>query len=557
MTSIPESKTVGTKEILKKSWWLILLFWAVIGGLYFNAFKGDFVSDDYATIAQNPNIKSLDIGKNWLISPHVTNTLIAYFFEVEPIYYHSFSILLFAITTTVGFVLAYKLFSQWIAVVGTILFLAHPIHVEAVSWISGKPYLFIALYQFILLLLFIKFLETKSWKYLPLLALFGFIAFMSDVPRMFTFFALAPMIVWLRGYTVNRVLVKKMMMVLLVAGTILALLAWPSIETRIAAVNGGINNSGSLFYNPFFQYPTGLSKYFQLLTVPIDLTLYHTMYVFPVWLNWLILLNYLGLVGYFWVRGNKSITFLLLMVLVAILPSMAPVKVSWLVAERYAFLASWAWCLFLAYLAYYLWKNNRILTGVTIAVLFGVWSVRLVMRNIDWQTNHNLWVNTCQVSPNSHNAWNNIGDDYDKLKDYPNAVKGFTQSVLVKPNYADAYHNRANILFKTGRMDLAREMYETGLRFSPQLFQSYISLVQIDLMEKRLQDALAHTEALVKVEPNNPQSWYIAGIVFDNMGDKNKALEMVKKSLTINPNFEPSKQLYLNLVGSVGISQAN
>ena len=72
--------------------------------------------------------------------------------------------------------------------------------------------------------------------YLPLLALFGFIAFMSDVPRMFTFFALAPMIVWLRGYTVNRVLVKKMMMVLLVAGTVFALLGLPSFETRVAGV---------------------------------------------------------------------------------------------------------------------------------------------------------------------------------------------------------------------------------------------------------------------------------------------------------------------------------
>jgi tetratricopeptide (TPR) repeat protein len=132
-----------------------------------------------------------------------------------------------------------------------------------------------------------------------------------------------------------------------------------------------------------------------------------------------------------------------------------------------------------------------------------LYSARIFFRNIDWNTNHNLWVNTCQVSPNSHNAWNNIGDDYDKLASaettndgkltqYYNAIKGFTQSTVIKPNYADAYHNRANIFFKIGRLDLARDSYETAIYYSPNLYQTYLSLTQIDLMQNNLQLAYQH-----------------------------------------------------------------
>lgn len=540
-------KSPSVAEIFKKDWWFVASIVVILLGIFYNAFGGDFVSDDYATIAQNPDVANVGIlGSKMLVSSYLANTLVGKFFGVIPLPYHMFSILLFILIVVLSFILAYKLFGRGLALIGTLFFAVHPIHVEAVSWISGKPYLFIGLFLVIIMLLFVAYMETRKWWLLALMGLVFLEAFLTDNPRPFSIFALLPLVFILKGYKVDRATMWKLIGLVVGAGFLFLLFAWPHITHRIEAVNGGINSSGSIFYDPFFQYPTGIAKYLQLLLVPVDLTLYHTMFVLPVWLNWAIFLTYFGTIVYFYFK-DKRIFFSLAFVLVAILPSMAPIKVSWLVAERYAFLASWGWCMFMAIMALKMWKYHNVAGGVVIVVLSVVFGWRLVIRNMDWQTNHKLWVNTCQVSPNSHNAWNNIGDDYDKLKDYPNAVKGFTQSVLVKPNYADAYHNRANILFKTGRLDLAREMYETGLRFSPGLYQSYISLVQIDLMEKRGQEALGHLEGMAKIEPNNPQTWYVASIVFDSLGDRAKALEATKRALTINANFGPAREMYLKL----------
>ena len=175
------------------------------------------------------------------------------------------------------------------------------------------------------------------------------------------------------------------------------------------------------------------------------------------------------------------------------------------------------------------------------------YGVRTYTRNIDWSTNHNLWVNTCQVSPNSHNAWNNIGDDYDKLKDYDNAVKGFTQSVLVKPNYADAYHNRANIFFKTGRLDLARESYDTALRFTSTLFQTYLSLTQIDLNEGKFDLALAHASKAVEIQPGDPQANFVLGVVLAQGGRVEEAKNIMKQILTIYPDYKMARDALTQL----------
>ena len=111
------------------------------------------------------------------------------------------------------------------------------------------------------------------------------------------------------------------------------------------------------------------------------------------------------------------------------------------------------------------------------------------------------------MSPNSHNAWNNIGDDYDKLaqkettdegkmKQYLNAIKGFGQSFFIKTNYADAYHNQANIYYRIGRMDLARQGYETALSYNPALEQTIKTLIQLDLMEMNVTELEKHLTSL-------------------------------------------------------------
>jgi tetratricopeptide (TPR) repeat protein len=284
------------------------------------------------------------------------------------------------------------------------------------------------------------------------------------------------------------------------------------------------------------------------------------MYVIPTWLNWLIFLTYLTAVVYFFFK-DKKIFFALGFIFLAAVASMTPIKVSWLVAERYIFLGSLGFCLFLVlFLKRFVCKKTEPILFILFLVVLGGCGYRIIMRNIDWQTNHNLWVNTCKVSPNSHNAWNNIGDDYDKLaqlettnegkiKQYENSIKGFTQSTIIKPNYADAFHNRANIFYKMGRFDLARDSYETGLSFNPGMYQSYMSLLQIDFVEKRFDLAMSDLSKLQKIKPNDLQVAYITAVVYANVGKIDDAKKVLNSILNSVPDFQQAKDLLKQLGG--------
>ncbi|MDD4938254.1 MAG: tetratricopeptide repeat protein, partial [Candidatus Shapirobacteria bacterium] len=415
---------------------------------------------------------------------------------------------------------------------------------EAVSWVSGKPYLFNGLFVLLSLLLFVYFLKTEEKKYLYYFLVAALLTFVTEKTRS----AALPLLAILSWVVIDHRLKEKvsLLKILSIFGVlflIIVIILWPQLMLRIQNVNSGVNASDSIFYNPFFQYPTAMAKYLQLIWVPVDLTLYHTMYVIPSWVNWIILLIYLTMVVWFWFK-DKKMFFALAFIFLATAPSMAPVKISWLVAERYVFLGSAGFAIFLAMILEKISKKSKPLSIILLVILVAVYSIRVFLRNIDWQTNHKLWVNTCQVSPNSHNAWNNIGDDYDKLGQYENAIKGFTQSTVVKANYADAFHNRANIFYKMGRLDLAQDSYRTALHFNPALYQTYLSLIQIDLMQKRFDLAMSDLAMYKQYGPNDVQTAYVEAVVDAESGKIKEAKEILEAILRVAPDYVQAKNLY-------------
>ena len=547
---------LGFRQIIKENWKFLLILIVGIFILYFNGLHGDFVSDDYATITQNPDVKNFSVMLKMKSVPSLSNSIIAIFFGTTSSFpYHLHNLILYLLILVVAFVFVFlvtknKLTSR----LTLILYAVLPVHAETISWISGKPYLFVAFFLLLSLDLLILFLNKKEKKYLWLLFPSLFFLFFSDPIR-----GSAIIIVGLLYFLTfrktfnNNLKIWPVFTALSVIVLALAIYAWPMIQTRITTVNGGYNGSEGIFYNPFFQYPTAIAKYLQIMLFPIDLTLYHTMYILPVWLNWMILLTFLTSVGYFLFK-DKKIFFALTFIFLATAPSMAPVKVSWLVAERYVLLGSLGLCLFLVLFFQRFGKKWKLPFFVLFVIFTSLYSVRVFLRNIDWQTNHNLWVSTCQVSPNSHNAWNNIGDDYDKLaqlettdegkiKQYLNSIKGFTRSTLVKTNYADAFHNRANIFYKIGRYDLARDSYETGLSYGPNLYQSYFSLLQIDLIEKRYDLAMDHLNRLHTVKPNDIQVYYVTAVVYANAGMVDESKKLLTQMLEAYPQFQQAKDL--------------
>jgi len=459
----------------------------------------------------------------------------------SPVPFHLYSLVWYLLSLVSVFVFVHLLWGEKIAKYVSIFFAFMPIHVEAVSWISGKPYVMFAVFFLWTFNFFLQWRKSEDKKYLWWFWIFLALTVKMDVIRSpGLVLALGLYILLFDREMLSRVKAKYVLGILGGIGLSFVLM-WPTIERRVMAINGGASGS-ALWSNPFEQYPTVVAKYLQLSLVPTGLTLYHTLFAFPIWLNWVILISFLSLILVY-LKIDKRVSFSLLFIFLVSVGSMAPMKVGWWVAERYLFLGSLGVAMFMGLVLEKLSTYWKYLPVLILVPLLSWYGYLVLMRNYDWSTNHNLWVKTVEVSPNSHNAWNNIGDDYDKLGDYQKAIESFTKSTEMKPDYADAYHNRANIYYKIGDFENAAKSYQIAIEKNPLLKQSYMSLIQTYLTDKKGIEAVKTAEALVNIDPTDPMSWYAGAVALVNVGEVDQALVALERSLQLAPNFAQAVEL--------------
>jgi len=444
---------------------------------------------------------------------------------------------------------------RWIAFIAASLFAVHPIIIESVTWISGGIY---AQYGMVFLLSFWLYLKSRGQGTMSRGQKAGdneqgtisrgqmgyYVAsfFIYCVSLLFSekagvLFLLFFLYEFCFGNLKNN---WRKLMPYFIVSCIFILFYVTKIGGRIDGVSMRNGISESSFYNPLIQLPVAFSSYFYIIFWPKDLTLYHqevpivgtTDYVFRV----LTVCVYIfGII--FTALKNRTLCFWFVWFFIPLIPTITPLKIAWVVAERYVYLSvigifvliayvfDWVINIFIYNIAGgagrgapkkgspcgYSWEKTRDRTRLSLqyfiivficAILVSL-SFRTIVRNRDWQNEDTLWIATSKTSPSVPFTWNNMGDVYSRRGDLKKAAEMFQRAISLNPHYADAYHNLAETYRDMGETGDAILMYEKALVFNPNLWQSNGALAEIYYNKKDYQTALLHIEeALVSVPGN-------------------------------------------------------
>jgi len=472
---------------------------------YFNSLSNDFVSDDIATILKNPNIGNLGSAiSTFLIgSIHsILDFLIYKIFGLNPIFFRIINILFHLGSVWIIYILASLLVNKKVGIISACLFAVHPILTESVAWISGAPYV---LYGFFILLSFLTYILSENNKkvYYLSIASFIFAIFSSDKVLFFPVILIA--------YEFSFCNLKKNWRRIIPHGLIslaLIILSITRIGTRVVAISQINYQQNEGFYNPLTQIPTAISTYLKLMFWPQGLTLYQTELNFSLEKYIFLLAIFVGfmfVLFYGW-KKNRLLFFWLSFFIITLSPTLTPLKISWIVAERYVYLGSIGIFVSMAMLLnWMLEKHDRYkipLYSISAIILIALYA-RTIARNVDWKNEDNLWIATVKTSPSGPNIHNNVGDVYARNGDFENAAKEFSKSIEINPNYGDAYHNLANTYKAMGKIDLAIENYNKALSINPNIWQSRQNLAGIYYEMGDMKKAEEHMKQAVKIDPNN------------------------------------------------------
>jgi len=404
-----------------------------------------------------------------------------------------------------------------IAFFAALLFAVHPIIIESVTWISGGIY---CQYGMLFLLSFYLYLKARApkktvWRYLFSSYVVYFVSCLFSEKAFVLFF-----LFFLYECCFGNLRIRwKKLMPYFILSVFFILMYVVQIPGRLVGVTGMSGSLNAGLYNPLIQLPLSLTTYFQLIVWPKDLAFYHGVFMpskYEYSIRFCVFLIYSISIIITMIK-NRKLCFWLVWFIVPLLPTLTPLKIAWVVAERYAYLSVIGLFVLILYLFEYIMhvvakrangdiRTTRFFFAAYIlfwATVIGSLFIRTLIRNRDWANEDTLWIATAYSSPAVPYTWNNMGDVYARRGDHQRAAESFLRAISLNPEYAEAYHNLAESYRIMGETGDATLMYEKALSLNPQLWQSHGTLAEIYFRKKDYQTAFYHIEEALKIVPDN------------------------------------------------------
>jgi len=499
----PEIGKFSLKKFLIDNKNILLLLAGLVFVTYVNSLGNDFVSDDLPAFPNNPDLANFG---NVTSSVAGAAIRIFYYFAYKisglyPLLFRLPNLLFHFGSTVLAFLILSFLTKRPVALIAAALFAVHPILSESVTWISGGIY---AYYSFLFLLSFAAYIladQNRKYYYVSLVALLLSISISEKAT------VLAPIFVLYELAFGNLKRNWKKIWPYFAISFALGLLV-------VGRVGERVNSLQSSYYlepgydNIFIKIPTAVASYLWLIIWPQKLTLYHTEMSFTQFqfgLAVLVFVLYLAAIVWGW-RKNKMVFFWLSFFLIPLAPTLTPLRVAWVVAERYAYLGTLGVLVVIAWLFYKAasYEKLKIPVYTFLTILILALSARTIVRNIDWKNEDNLWPATVKTSPSGPNIHNNMGDVYGRQKNFKKAAEEFKKAIEINPKYADAYHNLANTYQQMDMLPEAVENYQKALEINPMLWQSHQNMAFIYYKQGRPDQAGAEIKKALEINPNDP-----------------------------------------------------
>jgi tetratricopeptide (TPR) repeat protein len=478
------------------------------------------------------------------------------FFGTKAAVSHIINLLLYLVTVLLLFSLLKKWFtgySPWILFFIVMLFAVHPLHTEVVDNIKCRDEILAHLFALLSIWAVFKHIETGKWWYMviyPLLFLAGILSKNTAIP----YFAVFVMVLYFFSGLKPAKIALYFLPLLLIPVLIFAntkMMLPKSKRELMMHENPFLGTDFNYAYRSATSFYI-LMKYLVLQVFPQRLLYYYGYSYVPVvsWSNPLAIISLLvhAALGIYAVTGLRSksvISFGILLYLVFILPYSNLLRTApGMMAERFAYGASFAFCLLVVMAVYKLfklnekefsWQGNYQKAGyffIGIALLF---SIRSIARNEVWESKLSLYSNDMPYLEESAKA---------------NGLYGVSLMQIAigkaRNTYAPIEGNERVMAIQAlapGKlMDMAQAHLEKAITIFPNYKEANNNLGSVYYFKGNYAKALERFKIALQMDSLNKEALFNIGMSENKLGNKQAAIEAFEKALLLDPANAAAQQ---------------
>lgn len=527
--------------------------------VYFNSLSGQFVWDDRLLIIDNKFIKDLryvikifsadlfagvEEAINFYRPVQTLSYIVDYFFwKLNTLGYHLTNIFLHSIAAVLVYCLIILFFeNRKVALFTTLLYAVHPIHVEAVAYISGRADSLCAIFILASLITFIKFDALRH--YLFSLVFFILALLSKEHALIFPVLLVVSQMVY---EPKKKNFIYKIIPFLIIV--------FVYIFLRYATLNFLKGHESAILNIPLFNraltFPKIIFIYLGLLFFPAQQHMERTVMIAQSVFEPLTILPILGLaiLIIFMIRSlkrkQKIVFFGLSWFFINILPySNIIVPVNALLSEHWVYIASVGF--FLVVVNYLVKLQQFIEMSIFIPSLF-IYSTATMLQNTYWANEFIQYKRVLTFSPNSARIHCNLGLAYAEKGCFEDAVTEFKKAIELNPGFIDSYINLGYTYQKKKLIEKAEEFFKEAIKVRPDSYLPYYYLANLYNEIGHFSEGIELYKKAINLNEKNPDIYFDLARAYDKNGNTDDAIKTYQKAIELDPLYT---DVYLNL-GSI------
>lgn len=204
--------------------------------------------------------------------------------------------------------------------------------------------------------------------------------------------------------------------------------------------------------------------------------------------------------------------------------------------------------LFVVGLYRWLGRAGWFLAGAAITVL----GLATLVRNADYRSNEALWRDTVAKRPLNARAHCSLADALFVAGQADAAIPYYQEALRLKPDYGEALVNLGCALLALDRPRDAVEPLESALRLQPSFGKTHHNLANALARSGREADALAHYAAAAKLKPADVTTLCDWGNALQRSGDTGGAVSRYDEAIRREPGFAMAHNNLANALAESG-----
>ncbi|OGW75633.1 MAG: hypothetical protein A2Z72_05900 [Omnitrophica bacterium RBG_13_46_9] len=542
---------------------VIVLMTALGFAVYGNSLNGKFIWDDHDLIRNNLFIKS------WFFLPDVFAKHIGEGADVKyPSYrpfqsvsymvdyslwglnvfgYHLTNILLHIFAAMALYWLINIIYGDDLLSFFTgILFLTHPVHVEAVAYISGRADALALLFMLLCFIFYIKNIGSKKKIFYVIMLLSYMLALLSRENSL-----ILPALVLLYHYAFRKKVGLKSFLPILAIAFLYIILRLMFLKP----VSPDLASHTSVFMRiPCFF--VAVTKYIRLMFLPFNLHMEYGNRIFnftdPKAILGIFMSVSLLTYGFIKRKSGNPAFFSIYWFFIALLPvsHIYPIPMAYM-AEHWLYVPSIGFFLLVGHglrLLYRSEKLNVLALACALLIIAG-YSFLTIRYSACWREPTAFYERTLRYAPGSIRTIGSLANEYCSVGKTEKAIPLYEEIIIHKPDNIVGYNNLGIAYIMAGRYEDAVALYKRAIAMSPAFANAYNNLGIAYSRLGKYEDAIAVHRRAITLKPNFADAYNNIGIAYGMLGNYEEAIAMYGKAIELNPN---NAKIYINLGDAYG-----